>query len=209
MALDHYRRRRITKTIRELMKRGTDDPRVVPIPVPDTTPGAPDPKRRGSFGIEASSSSSFVGRSRVSASTTISGSSTASFTNISQGYVADFPAVPTSVRFTSRARKVSTLSTSGTASASFTSTSTSPVSRLLMESGSYVLQETDDRIILETTSQNAVLMESGSYVLREDNGRVTLENVAPPPEEPPPGSAILDVSGNPILDVSGNTILGV
>lgn len=78
-----------------------------------------------------------------------------------------------------------------------------------MESDSYVLQESDDRILLESTSQNAVLMESGSYVLREDNGRITLEDITPPPEEPPPGSPLLDLNGAIILDVSGNTIFGV
>jgi hypothetical protein len=87
----------------------------------------------------------------------------------------------------------------------FNSSSSTTINRLLMESGDYVLQETNDRIILESTSQNAVIMETGSYVLKQDGGRITLESY----EELSAGTPLLDTDGAIITDASGNTIFGV
>jgi hypothetical protein len=198
-----YRRRKIPKTIRELMKRGVDDPRVVPLPVPDETPGDVTYVLRSS----SEASTSFVGKSTVKAAYTITATSTAQYTNAGQGNVAAF-AGTSSFNAVGKSRRKGVFSIpAGTgASQRFINTSSTTANRVLMETGDYVLQETGDKILLEGTSQNAVLMESGFYVLKEDGDRITLESGE---ITPPDSDAIQDVFGLDITDTNGLTITEV
>lgn len=195
---DRYRRRRFTKTIRELMKRGVDDPRVVPLPVPDETPG----EVAYVFRSSSESSASFVGKSTVKAAYTITATSEVQYTNAGQGNVAAFAGTSSFTAVGKSRYKGAFSIPAGTgASIRWINTSSTTANRVLMETGDYVLQETGDKILLESTSQNAVLMESGSYVLKEDGDRITLEAAIVIV-----GIPILDTDGFSILDTDGQTI---
>ena len=166
MVTKTFGRREVPKSIRELMKRGIDDPRTVPIPgVTDTTVYPINMLTSG----QILTASVLLIDGIVSPDVTISGQTLTASASLIDGIASGTTPVP---------------------------------DNLLMEDGSYVLQETDDRIILEVTIQNAVLMESSNYVLREDDGQIILENITS-------GTALLDVNGDIILDVDGNTIFGV
>jgi hypothetical protein len=75
-----------------------------------------------------------------------------------------------------------------------------------METGDYVLTESNDKIILESTTNNSVLMESGSYVLLESGDRIVLEAAFTVPELE---TALRDTDGELLLDTLGNIIYGV
>lgn len=179
------------------MKRGVDDPRVVPLPVPDVTPG----EVTYVFRSESETQTSFVGKSTVKAAYTITGTSEVQYYNFGQGAVAAFAGTSTFLPSGKSKHKGAFNITAGGTNPRWINTSSTTANRVLMETGDYVLMETGDKILLESTSQNAVLMESGSYVLKEDGGRITLEQAIVTV-----GVPILDTNGISIDDLDGQTI---